>query len=239
MKQEQVRTEVDRQQEGGGVGRAAGLAGVVLCGGRSCRMGRPKAWLPFGGEALLQRVVRRLGEAAWPIVVVAAPEQELPPLPEGVLIARDPVEGRGPLQGIAVGLEAVAPHAERAYVTSTDAPFLEPAFVRRVADLQAGGYAIAVPRAEGHHHPLGAVYACAVRGEAAALLAADRLRLSLLFERARTLVAEPELLLADPRLREADPGLRSLRNLNTPEAYAAALRELEGDAGARGAGAAG
>ncbi|WP_437958156.1 molybdenum cofactor guanylyltransferase [Sorangium sp. So ce119] len=213
--------------ERGATGRAAGLAGVVLCGGRSSRMGRPKAWLPFGGEALLQRVVRRLGEAAWPIAVVAAPGQELPPLPEGVLVVRDPEEGRGPLQGIAVGLEAVAPLAERAYVSATDAPFLHPAFVRRLADLQARGHAVAVPWADGHHHPLGAVYACSVRADAAALLAEGTLRLSSLFERTRTLVAEPELLLAEPRLREADLALRSLRNLNTPEDYAAALRELD------------
>ncbi|WP_437647255.1 molybdenum cofactor guanylyltransferase [Sorangium sp. So ce362] len=214
--------------DGERAGRVAGLAGVVLCGGQSRRMGRPKAWLPFGGEALLQRVVRRLGEAAWPIAVVAAPGQELPPLPDGALLVRDPVEGRGPMQGIAVGLEAVAPLAERALVTSTDAPFLHPALVRRLAELQAGGPAIAVPRADGRHHPLCAVYACSVRGEAAALLAEGQLRLTTLFERARTLVAGPELLLEDPGLGAADPDLRSLRNVNTPEEYAAALRELYG-----------
>lgn len=207
--------------------RTEGLAAVVLCGGRSRRMGRSKAWLPIEGEVLLQRVVRRLAEAAWPVVVVAAPGQELPPLPDGVLLVRDAAEGRGPLQGIAAGLEAVAPRAARAYVSATDAPFVHPAFVRRVAELQAGGYDVVVPHVGGHHHPLGAVYACSVRGEAAALLAEDRLRLSLLLERGLTLVAEPELLLADPRLREADPELRSLCNLNTPEDYAAALRELE------------
>lgn len=216
--------------ERGGAGRVAGLAGVVLCGGQSRRMGRQKAALPFGGEALLQRVVRRLSEAAWPVVVVAAPRQELPPLPEGVLVARDPVEGRGPLQGLAVGLEAAGPHAGRAYVSSTDAPFLHPAFVRRLADLQAGGYAVAVPHADGHLHPLAAVYDGAVRDAAAALLAEGRLRLSSLFERVPTLIAEPELLLSDPRLRAADPALRSLRNVNTPEQYAAALRELGGAA---------
>ena len=57
----------------GGGGRVPGLGAVVLCGGRSSRMGRPKAWLPFGDEVLLQRVVRRIAEAAWPIAVVAAP----------------------------------------------------------------------------------------------------------------------------------------------------------------------
>jgi molybdenum cofactor guanylyltransferase len=205
--------------------RVPGLGAVVLCGGQSRRMGRPKAWLPFAGAALLQRVVRRIGEAAWPIAVVAAPGQEVPPLPEGVLLVRDEVSERGPLQGIAAGLTALAPHVARAYVSSTDVPFVAPAFVRRLADLQAGGYDIAVPRADGHYHPLGAVYACSARGDVAALLAQDRLRPFFLFERMRTLVAERELLLADPALLLADPELRSLRNINTPEEYAAALEE--------------
>jgi molybdopterin-guanine dinucleotide biosynthesis protein A len=101
-----------------------------------------------------------------------------------------------------------------------------------MADLQAEGYDIAVPRSDGHHHPLAAVYACAVRGEAAALLEEDRRRPFFLFERVRTLIVEPGQLLADPRLAAADPALRSLWNVNAPEDYEAALAELE--AGGRG-----
>ena len=63
------------------------LGAVVLCGGESRRMGRAKAWLPFGSEVLLQRVVRLVGAVARPIVVVAAPGQQLPELPAGVAIA--------------------------------------------------------------------------------------------------------------------------------------------------------
>ncbi|MCK6586794.1 MAG: molybdenum cofactor guanylyltransferase [Polyangiaceae bacterium] len=188
-------------------------------------MGRPKAWLPFGGETLLQRTVRRVGEAAWPIVVVAAPEQELPPLPSDIRIVRDPVEGRGPLQGIAVGLGALEGVCDAAFVSSTDAPFVEPALIRRLAALRAGGFDIAVPRAGGHHHPLCAVYGCSVRAEADALLAAGRPRPFFLFERVRTLIAEAPLLLEDPILAAVDPVLRSLCNLNTPDDYEAALRE--------------
>ena len=62
------------------------LGAVVLCGGESRRMGRPKAWLPFGPELMLQRVVRLVGTVARPIVVVAAPGQDLPELPAGVSI---------------------------------------------------------------------------------------------------------------------------------------------------------
>jgi molybdenum cofactor guanylyltransferase len=66
------------------------LGAVVLCGGESRRMGVPKAWLPFGPERLLQWVVRLVGVVSRPIVV-AAPGQELPELPTGVSIVRDPV----------------------------------------------------------------------------------------------------------------------------------------------------
>src|SRR5687767_10615246 len=61
-------------------------AGIILCGGKSSRMGRPKALLPFGPELMLERVVRILSAVVSPIVVVAAPEQDLPPLSDDVLL---------------------------------------------------------------------------------------------------------------------------------------------------------
>src|SRR5437870_5114125 len=105
------------------------VGGIVLCGGQSTRMGRPKAWLPFAGELMLQRVVRLLGTAVQPIVVVAAPEQDVPPLPPEVNIVRDDERGRGPLQGLAAGLSALAGQVDAAYLSSCDVPFLQPAFV--------------------------------------------------------------------------------------------------------------
>jgi len=65
------------------------IGGVVLCGGKSTRMGSPKALLPFGPETMLQRVVRLLGTVVSPIVVVAATGQDLPPLPASVILTRD------------------------------------------------------------------------------------------------------------------------------------------------------
>jgi molybdopterin-guanine dinucleotide biosynthesis protein A len=201
------------------------LGGVVLCGGKSSRMGTPKAWLDFGGELLLQRVVRRVAEVAERVVVVAAPGQDVPPLPENVALVRDPVSGRGPLQGIGAGLDALAGWAEAAFVSSTDAPFLHPALIRRLVALRGDAYDIVAPRAQGHYHPLAAVYGMEARAEIAALLAADRLRPFFLFERMRTLIADEALLLEGAELAAEDPALRSLRNVNTPEEYAAALAE--------------
>src|SRR5205809_2559240 len=92
--------------------KIAAIGGIILAGGKSSRMGLAKATLPFGPELMLQRVVRLLGSVVQPIVVVAAPGQELPPLPHGLLIARDEREARGPLEGLFAGLSAIAPHAE-------------------------------------------------------------------------------------------------------------------------------
>ncbi len=110
-------------------------AGIVLCGGRSSRMGRPKAWLPFGNELMLQRVVRVLCEVVDPMVVVAAPGQEVPPLPPEVAIVRDEIEGKGPLGGLAAGLAALEGRVEAAYLSSCDVPFLMPGFVQRVVEV--------------------------------------------------------------------------------------------------------
>jgi molybdopterin-guanine dinucleotide biosynthesis protein A len=207
-------------------GRIPDLGAVVLCGGKSSRMGSPKAWLDFGGETLLARVVGRIAEVAAPIVVVAAEGQEVPPLPGHVSVVRDPVSGRGPLLGIAAGLDALAHWARAAFVSSTDVPFLHPALIRRLSALRGSEYAIAVPRAQGHYHPLSAIYGVEARAEIAALLAEGRLRPFFLFERMRTLIADEPLLLEGEELRAVDPDLRSLWNVNTPEEYQAARASL-------------
>ncbi len=195
------------------------VGGIVLCGGQSKRMGRPKAWLPFAGELMLPRVVRLLGEAVHPVVVVAAPDQEVPPLPAGVAVVRDEAKGRGPLQGLAAGLNALRGQADAAYLSSCDVPFLRPAFVRRLIDL-LGNDAICVPRVGGYHHPLAAVYRLAVADAATRLLHEDRLRPFFLFEAVPTRIVEAE------ELTDVDPTLQTLRNLNTPADYEQALQEI-------------
>src|SRR5688500_8482005 len=107
-------------------------AGIVLAGGRSSRMGRPKAWLDWHGTPLLRRVCGLVARGvSGPVVVVRAPGQELPPLPAGMRAVEDAREGRGPLQGLLAGLEAVEGE-EVAFVASTDVPFLHPRFVAAV-----------------------------------------------------------------------------------------------------------
>lgn len=193
-------------------------AGIVLCGGRSTRMGRPKAWLPFGDEVLLQRTVRRLGPVVDPIVVVAAPGQDLPSLPGPVLAVRDDQEYLGPLNGLAAGLVAVQGRVDVVYLSSCDVPFLLPAFVRRVID-RLGPASICLPDVGGYMHPLAAAYRVDILPVVREVLAAGRRRLVSLTELLPTRVLRPEDLL------DVDPALQSLRNVNTPAEYTSALRE--------------
>src|SRR5688572_26139237 len=122
--------------------------GIVLCGGRSNRMGTSKAMLPFGPETMLQRVVRLLATVVSPIIVVAAREQSLPELPDDVTVARDEREQRGPLEGLRAGLTALPSSVDMAYVTSCDVPLLVPGFVERMVVL-LGDHDIAVMEIDG------------------------------------------------------------------------------------------
>ena len=190
--------------------------GIVLCGGRSTRMGSPKALLPFGDETMLQRVVRLLGSVVSPLVVVAAPDQSLPDLPAAVSVTRDEREGRGPLEGLRAGLKGLPATVDAAYVTSCDVPLLVPAFALRMIDLM-GDADIAVMEIDGFPHPLSAVYRRSTLPHVEKLLAEDRLRPVFLFDAVKTRRVRPEEMIS------VDPQLLTLRNLNTREDYEQAL----------------
>jgi molybdenum cofactor guanylyltransferase len=193
------------------------IGGIVLCGGKSSRMGTSKALLPFGAETMLQRVVRILGGVVAPIVVVAAADQELPQLLPSVIVTRDEQQGRGPLEGLRAGLKALPSTIDAAYVTSCDVPLLETGFVRQMIDLSSG-YDIAVMEIDGFTHPLSAIYRRATLPSVEDLLANDRLRPVFLFEAMNTRRVKPAEM-------TSDPDLRTLRNLNTREDYEQALAE--------------
>jgi molybdopterin-guanine dinucleotide biosynthesis protein A len=188
-------------------------AGIVLAGGRSSRMGTPKAWLDWHGSTLLRRtcgvVSRGVGG---PVVVVRAPGQALPELPEGVRVVEDAREGQGPLQGLLAGLEAV--DAEVAFAASTDMPFLHPRFVATVC-VAARDVDVAVPRLGGYRQPLAAAYRTALAPLVGELVAAGRMKPAFLFERCET------------RWLDDLPHPESVRNLNAREDYDAALAEPE------------
>jgi molybdopterin-guanine dinucleotide biosynthesis protein A len=213
-------------------------------------MGSPKAALEWHGSTLLRRTVGIVARAAeGPVVVVRAPAQPLPSLPGDVIVVDDPREGKGPVQGIAAGLAALEGIADLAFVSSTDLPFLHPAFVRRVLRALAAGTApdaaptgtappdsalpdsalptavlpdVALPVARGYKQPVAAGYRVALAGLAERLVKEDRLRPAFLFSECSVAQLDDAALLADPVLAALDPDLDSVLNVNTPDDYAAA-----------------
>jgi molybdopterin-guanine dinucleotide biosynthesis protein A len=185
---------------------------IVLCGGKSTRMGRDKLSLPFGAETMLARVIRTVREVVPEVLLVAREGQDLP---AGLEAVRDPAEGLGPLAAIAAGLSTVT--AERAVAVACDMPLLRPALLRRLLELAEGSDAC-VPVVDGFAVPTCAVYRREIAGIAEELVAARRLAPALLLQRVKTRYVGPE------ELRDADPALESFRDCNTPERYADALR---------------
>lgn len=192
-------------------------AALVLCGGRSRRMGTDKAALAFGDETMLARVVGIVSRVVSETWLIAREGQALPPL-EGVgavEVTRDPAEGRGPLAGLVAGLDAM--RADRAFVTACDTPLLRTELVEHLFALSEG-HTAAVPEVGGHLMTMSGVYAKALLPAAHRLLARDELR-------PRVLLREPGVrIVTEQELRAVDPELESLRDCNTPEAYREALR---------------
>jgi molybdopterin-guanine dinucleotide biosynthesis protein A len=192
---------------------APNFAAIVLCGGESRRMGRAKALLPWQGRTLLEHVVATLAPIAAPIVVVAAPEQELPRLPEQVLIVRDAIAGEGPLRGLEAGLSALVGRAEIAFVCGCDMPEISPKLVVQLAS-QLGKHAAVVIDDAGHWQPLHAFYRVDLLDSLRTALAAG--------ERSpvRWLRTLDPIVVSAEALRAVDPELRSWHGVNTPEEYA-------------------
>ena len=204
---------------------------MVLAGGRSSRMGTPKACLDWHGSTLLYRTVALLRRTvAGPVVVVVGADDLasplLPALPAGVTVVQDPTPGLGPLQGIAGVSSPSAPQRASPpmspFVCATDMPFLHPAFVRAVLAALTDPADVALPVARGHRQPLAAAYRVGLAGSVATLLAEGGRTPGELFARCRVTVLDDDALCSDPAVTRLDPGLESLTNVNTPAEYAAA-----------------
>lgn len=149
---------------------------VVLAGGRSARMGADKAGLEWEGATLLGRLAGALAPVG-EVVVVRAPGQALPALPDGVRVVEDAVPGRGPLEGALAGLRALDP-ATAAFLCAVDMPLLDAAAARAVLAALGPADEAAVPRVAGRAQPLAAAYRAGPAAAAAeALLAAGARRM--------------------------------------------------------------
>jgi molybdenum cofactor guanylyltransferase len=196
-----------------GPGNVTRATAVVLAGGRSSRMGTPKALLRFDDEPLIVHLVATLGRLFEEVVVVAGPGQELPPM--AVKLVHDEVAHQGPVGGLCYGLNAAG--GELCFVTACDSAFLSPTLAAHLVS-RAPQHDVVVPRWQDRLQPLHAVYRRSVLPLLEAQLARGELRPVFLFDKVRTLTIDEE------EIRRFDPEGSSFFNMNTPADYEDALR---------------
>ncbi|PJE03087.1 molybdenum cofactor guanylyltransferase [Mycobacterium sp.] len=155
------------------------LAGVVVAGGESRRMGRDKATLPLpdGSGTMVERVVDVVSQRCSPVYVMAAPGQPLPAL--SVPILRDEVRGLGPLLATGRGLRAAAAAGARyAFVAAVDMPSLTADLIDELFRLAVETNAEVVMPWDGRSHYLAAVYRTDLADRIDALVAAGARKMS-------------------------------------------------------------
>lgn len=197
---ERVRTAVQT--------RLAGVAGVILAGGESSRMGRNKALLEVNGERMVETAYRRIAELFDEVLLVTNTPEIYGFIPCRKIA--DIYPGMGPLGGIHAALSGC--NAERAFVTACDMPSLNPQLIRELSSMQ-GGTDVVIPETPGGLEPLHAVYAKSCLPMMEIILRAGERRILSFFDQAQV------RLVPRGRIAALDPDFSSFRNINTPEDY--------------------
>lgn len=184
--------------------------GAVMAGGRSTRMGRPKATIELWGRALISYPLEAFVEAGLKGVVVAKPRTPLPEVDVPVWL--EPDEPAHPLCGIVTALKRAA--GRPIVVCGCDMPLVAP---QLLAHLAATRERLVVPRFGNRLHPLLARYDPALLSPLSAALRSSRPLQSIVAE------LEPELI-DERELRAIGDPARLLFNVNTPAALEEAKR---------------
>ncbi|TMK31256.1 MAG: molybdenum cofactor guanylyltransferase [Actinobacteria bacterium] len=193
---------------------AHSVTGIVLAGGRASRFGRDKLREPYRGVPLLHHAVLRISEVCPMVVVVAGPEGPDPDLPAGptLRLAHDPVEGRGPLAGLAAGLAEV--RTELALVAGGDMPDMSPSvLLAMVAEARRSGADAVALEQGGTLQPLPVVLRAEPASRTAQVLLAEEGERSLM----GLLAALRVRRVGESAWRALDPQGTTARDIDRPE----------------------
>jgi molybdenum cofactor guanylyltransferase len=191
------------------------LTAFVLAGGKSSRMGRDKAFLELGGQTLLEHALI-LGQSIAHEVVIVGEVTRFMRLGRAI---EDVYPGHGPLGGIHAALLSTATALN--LILAVDMPLVERDFLLYlVAEATRSGAMVTVPRSRAGWQPLCAVYHRDFGEIAERALQAGKNKIDPLFSRTETrAISQAELV----RMGFSET---MFRNLNTPDEFARAEKEL-------------
>jgi molybdenum cofactor guanylyltransferase len=182
--------------------------GFVVAGGRSVRMGRDKALLPWADGTLLDHALARLRSVCDDVRILCGPTPRYQD--RDVPVVLDRRGDAGPLAGLEAALADAA--GRPVLFLGVDLPFVTPALLEFLGSELAGSDA-AVPVVAGRPEPLCAAYGPACLGPVGARLAAGERRMTSFWPDVSVReIAEASLA------RFGDPAA-IFRNLNTPQEF--------------------
>ena len=190
------------------------LTAFVLAGGKSSRMGRDKAFLPWGEGTLLSHALQVASAVSPRVRIVGSATKFVPFGP----VVEDIYRDRGPLGGIHAALAGCS--TDLNLMLAVDLPFIEPRFLHfMIALAEEGGAVVTVSYADGVSQPLCAVYRREFAAIAEQSLQAGRNKIDPLFATVRTRIVPAE------EWTHAGFSAAMFRNLNTHEEWKAAQPE--------------
>jgi len=181
------------------------VTGAILAGGRSRRMGRDKATLPFKNRPLITHVYGILKTVLSDVVVISKHHTAI----EGIEspIMKDILPAEGSLVGIASAL--LHARTDYVFVFGCDMPFLRKEAITRMVDLVQGEHII-IPRTPAGYEPLHAIYNRSCLSHMLRAIEEGKIGISKLFPYFKVkIVEEPELFL--------NSGVSIFTNINTEE----------------------
>lgn len=183
-------------------------AGFVLAGGRSARMGRDKALLPWGGGTLLDHAIARLSAVCESVRILCGPSLRYED--HGVPVVADVVADAGSLGGLVTGLELLR-NAPGLFL-AVDLPHVTIPLLAHLAALAVDVDAV-VPISPHGPEPLCAVYGPGCLEPVRRSIAAGRFKMTAFWPEVRVREAQAQELAAF-----GDAALL-FQNVNTPEDY--------------------
>ena len=184
------------------------LVGFAVAGGRSERMGRDKALLPWGGTDLLGHALARLFGLTDDVRILCGPRLRYED--RGVPVVADRIEDAGPIAGILAGLETAGGRA--ALFLAVDLPLVPIPLLAHLAACCPGFDAV-VPVSPRGVEPLCAVYGPACLEPVRRRVDAGERKMTLFWPDVRVHEVGPDELLAfgEPKAL--------FQNVNAPEDY--------------------
>ena len=191
----------------------------MLCGGQSSRLGFDKQELMFDGKTFLETIVSAIQPVVRRILLVGNVNADRHRLPDSVSITQDQRLGKGPLEGIRVGLEDLSSDCEYAFVSSCDVPLLTGDLVEflfaRIGDADA-----IVPTKGPRQYGMTAIYRTQLHAAVDQRIQQHKLRVCNPAEGFQVTNIDAE------ELRVVDPELDTLTNVNSAEDYFRLLKRF-------------